>query len=64
MGGAELLKWVVPQKKFYRLNLMFCIIMGFGVWYSSLWSEGPKKHLNLKILVGKFVPRNLEGRRT
>ena len=28
------------------------------------WSEGPKKHLNLNILVSKFVPWNLEGRRT
>ena len=28
------------------------------VWYSSFWSEGPK---NLKILISKFVPWDLEG---
>ena len=27
-----------------------------GGWYSSFWSEGPKNHLNLKMLVSKFVP--------
>ena len=35
-----------------------------GVWYSSFWSEGPKIHRNLKILVSKFVPRGFEARRT
>merc|ERR1711911_191172 len=30
-----------------------------GVWYSSFWSEGPKNHRNLKILVSNFVPRGL-----
>ena len=34
------------------------------VWYSSFWSEGPKNHRNLKILVSKFVPRGFEARRT
>ena len=32
-----------------------------GVWYSSLWSELPKNHLNLTILVSKFVPWDLDG---
>ena len=32
------------------------------IWYSSFWSERPKTHLNLKILVSKFVPWDLEGR--
>ena len=35
-----------------------------GVWYSSFWSEGPKNHRNLKILVSKFVPRGFEAQRT
>merc|ERR1711923_475583 len=35
-----------------------------GVWYNSFWSEGPKNHRNLKILVSKFVPRGFEARRT
>ena len=35
-----------------------------GVWYSSFWSEGPKNHRNLKILVSNFVPRGFEARRT
>ena len=35
-----------------------------GVWYSSFWSEEPKNHRNLKILVSKFVPRGFEARRT
>ena len=26
------------------------------MWYSSFWSEGPKNHQNLNILVSKFVP--------
>ena len=39
-----------------------------GVRYTSFWSEGPKNHLNWKILVSKFVPgdltsRTLRGRR-
>ena len=34
------------------------------MWYSSFWSEGPKNHQNLKILVSKFVPRGFEARRT
>ena len=34
------------------------------VWYSSFWSEGPKNHRNLKILVSNFVPRGFEARRT
>ena len=34
------------------------------MWYSSFWSEGPKNHRNLKILVSKFVPRGFEARRT
>ena len=33
------------------------------MWYSSFCSEGPKNHLNLKILVPDFVPRGLEARR-
>merc|ERR1711911_468763 len=35
-----------------------------GVWYSSFWSEGPKNHRKLKILVSKFVPSGFEARRT
>ena len=34
------------------------------MWYSSFWSEGPKNHRNLKILVSNFVPRGFEARRT
>ena len=34
-----------------------------GVWYSPFWLEGPKNHPNLKILVSKFVPRDLEAQR-
>ena len=34
------------------------------VWYSSFWSEGPKNHQNLKILVSKFVPRGFEAQQT
>ena len=34
------------------------------MWYSPFWSEGPKNHQNLKILVSKFVPRGFEVQRT
>ena len=34
------------------------------MWYSSFWSEGPKNHQNLKILVSKFVPRGFEAQQT
>ena len=34
------------------------------MWYSSFWSERPKNHRNLKILVSNFVPRGFEARRT
>ena len=34
------------------------------MWYSSFWLERLKKHLNLTILVSKFVPWDLEGCRT
>ena len=34
------------------------------MWYSSFWSEGPKNHRNLKILVSNFVPRGFEAQRT
>ena len=33
------------------------------MWYSSFCSEGPKNHLNSKILVSDFVPRGFEARR-
>ena len=33
------------------------------MWYSSLWSEGPKNHQNLNILVSNFVPRGFEAQR-
>ena len=35
-----------------------------GVWQTSFRSEGPKKHLKLKILVSKFFPWDLEVIRT
>ena len=35
-----------------------------GVWYSPVWSEGPKNHLNLKSLVSKIVVWDLGGRCT
>ena len=34
-----------------------------GLWYSTFWSEGPKNHRNLKILVSYFVPRGFEAQR-
>ena len=34
------------------------------MWYSSFWSEEPKNHQNLKILVSKFVPRGFEAQQT
>ena len=36
--------------------------MGCGI--ARFWSEGPKNHPNLKILVSNFVPRGFEARRT
>ena len=33
------------------------------MWCSSFCSEGPKNHLNSKILVSDFVPRGFEARR-
>ena len=39
------------------------ILDSYGVWYSSFWSEGPKNHRNLKILVSNFVPRGFEAQR-
>ena len=45
-------------------NVKSHILDSNGVWYSSFWSEGPKNHRNLKILVSKFVPRGFEARRT
>ena len=47
-----------PTKKCYRPT------DSNGVWYSSFWSERPKNHLNLKILVSNFPPWDLEGCRT
>ena len=32
-----------------------------GAWYSSFWWEVPKNHINLKILVSKFVPQGPRG---
>ena len=37
------------------------ILESNGVWYSLFRSEGPKDHLNLKILVLEFVPLGLRG---
>merc|ERR1711923_365383 len=51
-----------PPKNF--LSPKSHILDSNGVWYSSFWSEGPKNHRNLKILVSKFVPRGFEARRT
>ena len=31
------------------------------VWFSSFWSEGPKNHLTLNILVSNFVPLGPRG---
>ena len=58
--AGNYIKGILHQKIFYRLNLIFWI----EVWYSSFWSEGPKNHRNLKILVSNFVPRGFEARRT
>lgn len=35
-----------------------------GVWYSSLWLEGPKSYLNVKMLVSKYVSKDLKRRHT
>ena len=48
----------------YCLLLKSHILDSNVVWYSSFWSEGPKNHRNLKILVLNFVPRGFEARRT
>ena len=58
-----ILKVTVPQTNFDCPNFILWIVMGCG---SSFWSEteGPKNHLNLKILVSKLVPWDLEGCRT
>ena len=44
--------YVIPPKNLLPKSH---ILDSSGLWYSSFWSEGPKKHLNLKILVSKFV---------
>ena len=31
------------------------------MWYSSFWLKGPTNHLNLKVLVSKFVPLKHRG---
>ena len=36
----------------------------FSIAQTLFWSEGPKNHLKLKILVSKFVPLDLEATRT
>ena len=40
-------RWARPTKK----NLLPKPLDSNGLWYSSFWLEGPKKFLNLKILV-------------
>ena len=47
---------------FYRLNLIFWIVMGCGI--ARFGWRGLKTTENLKILVSKFVPRGFEARRT
>ena len=48
-GILTKVKGILPPKNIYRL---IPIVIGCG------------NHLNLKILVSKFVPRDLKGRRT
>ena len=36
----------------------------YGVWWSSFRSEGPENHLQLNILVSKFVPLDIEATHT
>ena len=45
------------------LSLKSHILDCNGLWYSLFCSEGPKKHLNLKMLVPDFVPRGFKARR-
>ena len=52
-------KGSICTKKFksrFDVNPIFWI-----VWCSPLWSEGPKTHQNLKVLVSMFIPWDLEG---
>ena len=58
----SMFKGILHQKNF--LSPKSHILDSNGVWYSSFWSEGPKNHRNLKILVSNFVPRGFEARRT
>ena len=59
--GEVILQRDPPPKNF--LSPKSHILDSNGVWYSSFWLEGPKNHLNLKILVLKFFPRDLKGQR-
>merc|ERR1712012_1414396 len=61
MAGLNL-KGILHKKNF--LSPKSHILDSNGVWYSSFWSEGPKNHRDLKILVSNFVPRGFEARRT
>ena len=52
------------SSQFFFLSPKPHILDSNRVWYSLFLSEGPKNHLNLKILVSKLVPWDLEGCRT
>ena len=61
------LEGILHQKKFYRKKSHIWDSNGLWLlWYCSFWLEGPKNHLNLKmlnILVSNFVTRGFEARR-
>ena len=50
-----------PNLKGWDHNVFLSLLSHiFGVWYSWFWSEGPKNHLNLTILVPDFDARGFE----
>ena len=51
---------LTPQNKFHLSH----ILDSNGVWYCSFLSEGSINPLKLKMLVLKFVPRDLEWQRS
>ena len=58
IGSGTFLKEILPQKNFYRPNLLSWSVV-------KLVSFGrAKKHLKLKTLVSKFAPWDLEATRT
>ena len=52
------IKGILHQK---NLSSKSHILDSHGVCYSSYWSEGPKNHLNLKIIVSKYDGQGPRG---